>query len=44
MRALRFHELGTPDILRLETAPDLKADADHAIVGIRAASINPATW
>ena len=41
MRALRFHEFGSPDVLRLETVPDPKADAGHAVVAVQAASINP---
>lgn len=41
MRALRFHEFGTPDVLQLETLPDPQADATHAVVAVRAASINP---
>lgn len=41
MRALRFHEFGSPDVLRLEGVPDPQADAGHAVVAVRAASINP---
>jgi NADPH:quinone reductase-like Zn-dependent oxidoreductase len=41
MRALRFHETGAPSVLRLETVPDPQADAAHAVVAVRAASINP---
>lgn len=41
MRALRFHEFGSPDVLRLETLSDPQADAAHAVVAVRAASINP---
>ena len=41
MRALRFHEFGSPDVLRLETVSDPQADAGHAVVAVRAASINP---
>jgi NADPH2:quinone reductase len=41
MRALRFHEFGSPDVLRVEVVPDAQADADHAVVAVRAASVNP---
>lgn len=41
MRALRFYEFGSPDVLKLETLPDPQADAAHAVVAVRAASINP---
>jgi NADPH:quinone reductase-like Zn-dependent oxidoreductase len=41
MRALRFHETGAPSVLRLETVPDLQADAENAVVAVHAASINP---
>jgi NADPH:quinone reductase-like Zn-dependent oxidoreductase len=41
MRALRFRQFGTPEVLKLETVADPRSDADHAIVSVRAASINP---
>ena len=41
MQALRFHKFGTPDVLQLETMPDPQADDVHAVVAVRAASINP---
>lgn len=41
MRAIRFHEFGSPDVLRLETVPDPQPDAGHAVVAVHAASINP---
>ena len=41
MRALRFYEFGKPEMLRLETVADPRAGADHAVVAVRAASINP---
>ena len=41
MQALRFHEFGLPDVLRLETVSDPKALAGHAVVAVQAASINP---
>lgn len=41
MRALRFHKFGTPDVLQLETVPDPQEDNSHAVVAVRAASVNP---
>lgn len=41
MRALRVYEFGAPDVLRVETVPDPQPDRDHAVVAVRAASINP---
>src|SRR5271166_3800866 len=41
MRALRFHEFGGPEVLRLETMPLPQANETQAIVAVRAASINP---
>jgi len=41
MRALRFDRFGPPDVLHMQEVPDPAADADHAVVAVRAASINP---
>ena len=41
MRALCFHEFGGPTRLRLEQVRDPMADQDHAVVAVRAASVNP---
>ena len=41
MRALMFRKFGSPDVLRLETVPDPQPDRDHAVVAVRAASVNP---
>jgi NADPH:quinone reductase-like Zn-dependent oxidoreductase len=41
MRALRFHEHGAPGVLRVESVADPQADDGHAVVAVRAASINP---
>jgi NADPH2:quinone reductase len=41
MRALRFHNFGGPEVLRLETMPLPQANETQAVVAVRAASINP---
>jgi NADPH2:quinone reductase len=41
MRAIRVHEFGGPEVLRLEDAPDLIPAADQVLVRIRAAGVNP---
>jgi NADPH:quinone reductase-like Zn-dependent oxidoreductase len=40
MKAVRFHEHGGPEVLRLEDAPDPEARAGHAIVRVRACALN----
>jgi NADPH:quinone reductase len=41
MQALRFHEFGSFDKLKLETLPDPHPRPDELVVRIRAASLNP---
>ena len=41
MRALRFDRFGPPDVLHVAPLPDPVADADSAVVQVKAASINP---
>jgi len=41
MKALRFHQFGHLDNLKLEELPDPTPSKGEAVVGIRAASINP---
>jgi NADPH:quinone reductase-like Zn-dependent oxidoreductase len=40
MKAVRFHEHGTPDVLRYEDAPDPVPEAGSAIVRVRACALN----
>jgi len=40
MLAVRFHEEGGPDVLRLEDAPDPVAAPGHVLVQVRTASLN----
>jgi NADPH2:quinone reductase len=41
MKAIRVHEFGPPEVMRLEEAPDLKPGAGQVVVNVRAAGINP---
>nr|WKF59661.1 D-arabitol-phosphate dehydrogenase [Paraburkholderia busanensis] len=41
MKAIQFTSFGTPDVLDYVTLPALQADADSAVVQIKAASVNP---
>jgi NADPH2:quinone reductase len=41
MKAIRVHDFGGPEVLRLEDAPDLIPAADQVLVRIRAAGVNP---
>jgi plastocyanin len=41
MRALRFHQFGSFDNLKIETLPNPQPKSDEVVVGIRAASLNP---
>ncbi len=40
MRAIRFHSLGGPEVLRLEDAPDPQPRAGQVIVDVRAVGLN----
>lgn len=44
MRALRIHEYGGPEVMRLEEAPVPAAPPGHVLVRVRAASVNPIDW
>jgi NADPH2:quinone reductase len=41
VKAIRVHEFGGPEVLRLEDAPDLIPAVDQVVVRIRAAGVNP---
>ncbi|MBI3801215.1 MAG: NADPH:quinone reductase [Deltaproteobacteria bacterium] len=41
MKAIRVHEFGPPEVLRLETIPDLQPGPGQVVVRIHAAGVNP---
>jgi NADPH:quinone reductase len=41
MKAIRVHQFGGPEVLRLEDVPDPKPAAGQVVVRIRAAGVNP---
>ena len=41
MKAIRVHELGGPDVLRLEDVPDPIPAAGQVVIRVRAAGVNP---
>jgi NADPH:quinone reductase len=41
MKAIRVHEFGGPDVLRLEDAPDPKPAAGQVLVRVHGAGVNP---
>lgn len=44
MRAVRYHEHGGSDVLRVEDADDPKLGPDGVLLDVRAASVNPVDW
>ena len=44
MRAIRAHEYGGADVLRLESVPRPEPAADEVLVRVRAAGVNPIDW
>ena len=41
MKAIRVHEYGGPEVLKLEEVPDLKAGPGQVLVRVKAAGVNP---
>ncbi|HEV3141640.1 MAG TPA: alcohol dehydrogenase catalytic domain-containing protein, partial [Vicinamibacterales bacterium] len=41
MKAIRVHQLGGPEVLKIEDVPDPKAGAGDVVVRVRAAGVNP---
>jgi NADPH2:quinone reductase len=41
MKAIRVHELGGPEVMRAEEAPEPRPEAGQVLVRIRAAGVNP---
>ena len=44
MKAVRIHQFGGPSEVRIEDIPAPKAEANKAVVRIRAAAVNPVDW
>ncbi|HEX2949342.1 MAG TPA: NADP-dependent oxidoreductase, partial [Armatimonadota bacterium] len=44
MKAVRIHEFGGPDVLRIEDVPDPQPAADEIRVRVIAAAVNPVDW
>ena len=44
MKAVRIHEFGGPDVLRLETLPDPEPAAGEVLIAVEAASVNPVDY
>ena len=43
MKAIRVHEFGAPEVLKLEEVPTPKPAAGQVLVRIHAAGVNPPT-
>ena len=41
MKAIRVHQFGEPEVLKLEDAPDPKPSAGQVIVDVKAVGVNP---
>src|SRR2546427_11203202 len=41
MKAIRVHEFGGPEVMRLEEAPDPRLGAGQVLVNVHAAGVNP---
>lgn len=44
MKAIRIHEFGGPEVLKLEDAPRPKPNADEVLIKVFATSVNPVDW
>ena len=44
MKAIRIHEFGGPEVLKLEDLPDPQPQAGEVLIEIRAASVNPVDY
>ena len=44
MKAIVYHDFGSPDVLRLEEIPKPVPNDNQVLVRVRAAAINPLDW
>lgn len=44
MKAIRIHEFGGPEVLKLEDVPCPKPNADELLIKVFATSVNPVDW
>ena len=44
MKAIRIHEFGGPEVLKLEDVPRPKPGADEVLIKVFATSVNPVDW
>ena len=44
MKAIRFHEFGGAEVLKLEEVPKPEAKAGEVLVRVHAAGVNPIDW
>ena len=44
MKAIRLHEFGGPEVLRMDEVPRPEPKAGEVLVRVRAASVNPPTF
>ena len=44
MKAISYHNYGSPDVLKLEDVARPVPDDDQVLIKVRAASINPLEW
>ena len=41
MKAIRVHQFGSPEVLKLEEVPDLQPGAEQVVIRVHAAGVNP---
>ena len=41
MKAIRVHEFGGPEVMKLEEVPDLTAGPGQVVVSVKAVGVNP---
>ena len=41
MKAVRVHEFGGPEVMRVEETPDLRPGTEEVLISVKAAGVNP---